>query len=99
MKNADTSAFFLPETEQHYGQAGLTKREKFCLQMGVPKTGDSELDEIISEGNRIKLTGLAMQGLLASTLCTASCTPQFWMKDTIESSVEFADALLAEIDK
>lgn len=42
---------------------------------------------------------LAMQGLLASTLFTTSKTPEYWKNDTIESAVEFADALLAELDK
>jgi hypothetical protein len=33
---------------------GLTKREQFCLTMGVPETGDPDLDTIIVKGNRTK---------------------------------------------
>ena len=73
---------------------GLTKLEHFCLEMGVPETGDTELDEIINKGNRIKLAGLAMQGLI--TLKGADCMD----KDiTARQCVRMADALLAELDK
>jgi len=33
---------------------GLTKREYFCLHMGVAETGDSDLDKIIKRGNKQK---------------------------------------------
>ena len=48
---------------------------------------------------REHFAGLAMQGLLESTLFTISETPEYWKNDTIESAVEFADALLAELEK
>ena len=48
---------------------------------------------------REHFAGLAMQGLLSSTLFTVSETPEYWMKDTIEAAVEFADALLIELEK
>ena len=51
---------------EYTGEIGLTKREKFCLTMGVAETGDEELDAIIRKGNEQKLVGLAMQGMLAS---------------------------------
>lgn len=44
-KNADMAA--TPTN----ASLGLTKRERFCLEMRVPKTGDPELDDIIREGN------------------------------------------------
>lgn len=44
---------------------GLTKREQFCLTMGVAETGDKDLDAIIRKGNEQKLAGLAMQGILS----------------------------------
>jgi hypothetical protein len=43
----------------------LTKRETFCLHMGVAKTGDDELDAIITEGNRSKACMHAIQGILS----------------------------------
>jgi uncharacterized protein YecA (UPF0149 family) len=45
---------------------GLTKREQFCLTMGVAETGDEGLDAIIRKGNEQKFAGLAMQGMLAN---------------------------------
>ena len=75
---------------------GLTKREQFCLKMGVPKTGDPELDEIIKEGNRIKAAGLAMQGLLSANATYGGRTKN---EALALNSLQVADALLAELDK
>jgi len=47
------------------GEIGLTKREQFCLTMGVAETGDEELDAIIRKGNEQKFAGLAMQWILS----------------------------------
>lgn len=78
---------------------GLTKREKFCLEMGVPNTGDRVLDEIINKGNRNKAAMMAMQGLLAS----ASDSDGQWTNAGVENvafeAVSFADALLNELEK
>ena len=77
---------------------GLTKREHFCLKMGVPKTGDPELDEIINEGNKIKLAGLAMQGWLARC-ANAPHSHKLEPEDMARVAVEMADALLVQPDK
>ncbi|ATD27065.1 TPA: hypothetical protein ACMDUN_002451 [Vibrio cholerae] len=45
---------------------GLTKREMFCLHLGVPETGDPELDEIIKKGNRMKIAANAIGGIMAN---------------------------------
>mgnify|MGYP003656302021 CR=1 FL=1 len=77
--------------------SGLSKREHFCLKMGVPKTGDYNLDKIIIEGNKIKLAGLAMQGL-----CHAIDSQGTWAHESetvADAAVAYADALLAELDK
>ena len=86
--------------------SGLTKREHFCLKMGVPKTGDPELDEIINEGNKIKLAGLAMQGLLANSGAVIQSNRQSgfdWCNcdsgKMAGLAVHCADALLAQLDK
>ena len=73
---------------------GLTKREHFCLEMGVAETGDTELDEIINKGNRIKLAGLAMQGVLASDVDNVITVSR-----AVLVAIEAADALLTELDK
>lgn len=43
---------------------GLTKRETFCLHMGVAETGDAELDAIISKGNLQEMAMHMMAGML-----------------------------------
>ena len=43
------------------GEVGLTKREQFCLTMGVAETGDEELDAIIRKGNKQKMINMFMQ--------------------------------------
>lgn len=67
-KNADMPAMPLPlGDETAAGHDGLTKREMFCLHMGVAETGDAELDEIIRKGNRQKIAAQIMCGLLSAT--------------------------------
>ena len=85
---------------------GLTKREHFCLKMGVPKTGDPELDEIINEGNKIKLAGLAIQGLLANSGGVIQSNSQSgfgWCNGNAEQTsllaIDCADSLLAQLNK
>ncbi len=74
----------------HYDQValGLTKRETYCLHAGIPETGDCELDAIIKKGNRMKFSGLAMQGILSNPEYKGS------VNHFAECSVEYADALL-----
>ena len=68
IKNADMPAMPLPMgSETSTGCKGLTKREMFCLHMGVPETGDAELDEIICKGNRKNTLMQIMCVLLSST--------------------------------
>ena len=55
MNNAESPAVPVKDESDLYGQHyGLTKREHFCLHMGVPETGDEELDDIIRKGNELK---------------------------------------------
>jgi hypothetical protein len=46
--------------------SGLTKREQFCLHMGVPETGDEELNKIISKGNEQNAAMLVTQALISN---------------------------------
>ncbi|PAR95629.1 hypothetical protein CGT81_16405 [Vibrio cholerae] len=66
MKNSDMPAMpaWCPNSDQQL--YGLTKREMFCLHLGVPETGDPELDEIIKKGNRMKVAANAIGGLMAN---------------------------------
>ena len=83
---------------------GLTKREKFCLEMGVPNTGDPVLDEIIIKGNRNKAAMMAMQGLLSGKVVEGLETQSRELGIQPENiiarmSIEMADALLKELEK
>jgi hypothetical protein len=86
-------------TQSTIDVSGLTKREQFCLIMGVADTGDNELDAIITKGNKQKLAVVAMQGLLSNSVMGDSDlhnNASDWKKDIVESATEFADALLAQ---
>jgi len=95
MNNADTPAmpielngFGQYAPEAHYG---LTKREKFCLQMGVPETGDPELDDIIRKGNKQKASIAIMKGLFSGDFMD--------IRDMADHAKSMADALLKELNK
>lgn len=72
MSNADTPV--MPVNAESYtdnggfsvDSFGLTKREQFCLQMGVPETGDPDLDDIIRKGECKRIAAMSMQGICAS---------------------------------
>ena len=80
------------------GGIGLTKLEHFCLAMGVPETGDDDLNEIIRKGNYIKLTAMMMQGLLGADhqtlldICNNGETLP-------EAAVKMANGLLKQLEK
>ena len=71
---------------------GLTKRELFCLHMGVAETGDAELDAIIRKGNRQKMAMAAMQGVLVPY------TP-IPPSEVADCAVRNAGALLAKLER
>lgn len=73
---------------------GLTKREYACIKMGVPKTGDEELDAIILEGNWRRDAGVAMQGILASVGDHGVILPV----EVADEAENFATALMNQLD-
>lgn len=76
---------------------GLTKREMFCLHMGVTDTGDAELDAIIRKGNKQKMAAQIMGGLLSGV-----DKDGIWTGIEAEAekqAVKEAEHLLAELDK
>lgn len=76
---------------------GLTKRETFCLHMGVADTGDAELDAIIRKGSRQKIATQVMCGLLS-----AANKDGIWTGNGAGAgalAVSEADALLAELER
>lgn len=76
---------------------GLTKREMFCLHMGVAETGDAELDAIIRKGNRQKMAAQIMGGLLSGV-----DKDGIWVGTEAEAekqAVKEVEHLLTELDK
>ena len=68
MNNLDMPAMAIWNQDMRIDEVaggGFTKREQACLTMGVADTGCAELDAIIDQGNKQRLAGLAMQGMLA----------------------------------
>ncbi|GEK49208.1 hypothetical protein HPA02_34910 [Bisbaumannia pacifica] len=91
MTNADLPAMPVPGLSHDDDFNGLTKRERFCIAMGVPATGDAELDKIIRAGVRQQHAALAMQGMLASGN---------WQPGAFSASaVRSADELLEELER
>ena len=98
MKNADMPA--MPVSEEETDRindgvtiySGLTKREQACIQLGVPETGDEELDNIIRKSELKKASIAAMQGVLYSHRLSINV-------DIPSNSVRIADALLKELEK
>jgi len=71
--------------------AGLTKREKFCLQMCVPETGDPELDDIIRKGNEQKASIAIMKGLFSGDFMD--------IRDMADHARSLANELLKDLNK
>jgi hypothetical protein len=102
IKNADKPAMPNTTWDNDLSQVidqgnGFTKREKFCLAMGVAETGDEELDAIIRKGNKQKATAMAMQGLLAGGYCIDD--PANRLNDVSSEAVGIADVLFAELEQ
>lgn len=91
--NADMPAMPLPlGDETSAGSDGLSKRETFCLHMGVAETGDAELDAIIRKGNRQKIAMGVISGISGREHGYDK-----WEYMT-HDALELADALLAKVE-
>lgn len=56
----DSNAFALCEFNR-----GLSKRERACIDLRIPESGDPELDALIEKARRQEMASKAVQGLLA----------------------------------
>lgn len=99
-KNADMPAMPVIDSNgcsMRYGPEdlfadGLTKRETFCLHMGVAETGDAELDAIIRKGNQQKMV---MHMMSARVSITGAPDYQFNAKRAAAAT----SALIAELER
>jgi hypothetical protein len=76
-----------------FDHLGFTKRESACIQLGIPESGDPDLDLLIRKSNRQKAAVKAMQGILANSHVVA--TPVI----ASETAVLFAQSLFTELEK
>ncbi len=83
---------------------GLTKRESACIQLGIPESGDPELDALIRKSNRQKAAVAAMEGMLANPDTTKyyvdlSEDPKVITRAISIDAVQFAESLYNELEK
>ena len=78
----------------HLHEGGLTKRERACIDLRIPESGNAELDVLIAKAQRRDTAAMAMQGYNAN-----ASESQMPSSRTAELSIQDADALLAELAK
>ena len=79
---------------------GLTKREYACIKLGIPETGDTELDDLINKSERKRIAGLAMRGLLSNSEWMKEYKGEKYLMQSdivAEVSVNFADKILKQL--
>lgn len=99
MSNADELAFSC-EGDTKY--MSLTKREHAAILLRVPQSGDDEIDAMIREANRRDAAAMAMQGILSDLESMAffeKSSRVSGYRAAIVSSVQLADALIAELER
>lgn len=71
----------------------FTKREQACLSLGIPKSGNPELDALILESERKRIAVEAMGGVLASN------TDEEMIDEgvVIHCSLSYTDELLKQL--
>lgn len=76
---------------------GLTKREQACITLGVPETGDEELDSLIRKSERKRIA----EKLMAAWIEHHGLSGEYGYssEQSAIDSVLDADALLKELEK
>jgi len=92
MSNLNDSAFPIPlnpgSSYQGHGPAdGFSKRERACIDLRIPESGDVELDALIEKARR--------QEFAAKVLCDSKGDQGLLS----HYALSVADALIAEIDR
>ncbi len=76
-----------------YNTKGLTKIEYACIHLELPESGTPWLDKLIAKKQRQNIAEKVLQGLLAGDIALKVGY------SNSETSIEFADALLSELNK
>ena len=77
-------------------QKGLTKRERACIDLRIPESGNAELDVLIAKAQRRDLTATASQGILGSR---NGFLVDVGVENCPDWAVQAADCLLAKLAK
>lgn len=75
---------------------GLTKREYACIHLGIPESGDAELDALIRKAERKKIAAMVLQGIAANYQYNPMNVKHF--KKATEDAINQAEALLSELE-
>lgn len=74
---------------------GLTKRERACIDLRIPESGNAELDALIVKAQGRDLAAMAMQGFCAIPRINCQISPEIVSRD----AARLADVLFAELAK
>ena len=88
--NLEETAFAITGIVYNEGEKGLTKREYACIHLGIPESGDAELDALIRKAERKKIAAMAMDGLIPGNEEDAG--------DRILYAIDIAEALISELE-
>lgn len=76
-----------------YKANGLTKREYACIKLGIPESGDEEIDDLIKKSERKRIAGLAMQAMVTrDDICSG------FSLDMAKQCIYIADELLKQLE-
>lgn len=71
---------------------GFTKRERTCIDLRIPESGDAELDALIEKARRQEAAFKVAQGL-------CSDPNMRHVDEEVILAIEMADALIAEMER
>ena len=83
---------FDPINLQHLG---ITKREYACIHLGIPKSGDAELDALIRKAEMKKIAVMVLQGLIARNDEGVGDL----LMDATFYAIDIAEALISELER
>lgn len=97
MENGKQPAYPVPhenddQSIQYNVYTGLTKQEYACIKLGIPESGDQDIDALIRKSNRMRIAEKSMEGLLGNHYDNSRT-----IKATINISIQLADELLKEL--
>lgn len=92
--NKDKQAFPLTDGTT-FAYDGLTKQEYACIKLGIPESGDEDIDALIRKSNRMRIAEKAMQGLLSNHLFVDSMDSQVII---CKEALKYSDELLKQLN-